>query len=46
LIRALLTKLAARQLAKRGAEKRHDRILEKARQIRRELGLPDDRRLA
>lgn len=30
----------ARALAKQGAEQRHDRIIARARQLRRELGLP------
>ncbi len=36
----------ARELARIGVEQRRQRIIERARQIRRELGLPDDPRLA
>jgi hypothetical protein len=43
---SIFTRLAARYLSRLGADKRHRHIIERTRQIRRELGLPDDRRLA
>jgi hypothetical protein len=36
----------ARELARIGVEKRRLTVVEKAREIRRELGLPDDPRLS
>lgn len=46
MIRQLILSLSARNLAKSGNDKRHGSVREVARQIRRELGLPEDRRLA
>lgn len=46
MIRRFLNSIAARRLAKRGADVRHERILSVARAMRSELGLPADRRLA
>lgn len=46
MIARLLNSFAARRLSKHGHEKTHNHILERARQLREELGLAPDRRLA
>ena len=45
-LRAFFTRNPGRELARIGIEKRRSDVKAIARQIRRELGLPEDRRLA
>lgn len=46
MIARILNRLAARRLGRRSHVNEHARMVERTRQMRRELGLPDDRRLA
>jgi hypothetical protein len=45
MIGRFLTRLCARHLGRRSHLSEHERILAKAREIRRSLGMPDDKRL-